>query len=469
MAQSLRYAEFIQAVRRFRPTDLLPALAAHSAAREREAVTADAANWSPWAIAAIAKESALKGNEYRSASVESRDIDRLVHLLNASGDVIPDQSAASLIAPILYEQFPYQESIYEEMARTHALLVHNEPSQDPIDWKDLLGVGLDEAMRASHVLHAWVLSNGGRFDPAILDMPHFQEIYLKVAPRKEIETTANVLIADIAGLRQARAHADSRVTLPSRLERYAFNPLNSQPLVDLGEAGIWAPQTMLVARSFLGTNLYYRGVAKWGKRFADGLGDRTQRYVGRQLGLLSAIRVYPEIEYAKSQNSVDWILVAQDAVILVECKAARLTLDAQAGGDTLSDVMQRYIGAARKQIDRTAALIRADHAAFVDIPKDLPVVGIITTAEQFYLAGTPFSGFTSTGDVPVTVLSLRDLEFLVCLPEREATSLVLEHVHPEGEGGRFGGAFSDEQMKLRNPILEAAWNSFDFLAEASDS
>lgn len=399
------------------------------------------------------------------AEIDGRGLERLVNLLNVSSDLVPNPSAASLMTPIMYEQFPYQESLYEEMARTHALLVHNEPGQAAIQWDDLLGIGLDEAIRASIVLHAWVVNNAGRVDPGLLDMAHFQPVYEKVAPRQDLEMTVSLLIANIPELRKARAHADERALVPDRLERYAFNPLKSTPLVDLGPKGIWAPQTMLVPRAFTGPNLYYRGLRMWGSAFADGLGDRTQRYVGRQLALMEGVTLYPEIEYKKSQHSVDWLWVSDSAVILVECKAARLTLDAQAGGDSLVTVMHRYLGAARKQIDTTARLIREGHPAFAAIPKDRPVMGIVTTAEQFYLAGTPFSGFNSSGEVPVTTLSLRDLEFLVGLSELEAAKMVIDHAHPDWEGGRFGGAFSEDLRKRQNPILKEAWDHYEFLAK----
>ncbi|MFC8304841.1 hypothetical protein ACFUCV_14290 [Specibacter sp. NPDC057265] len=355
------------------------------------------------------------------------------------------------------------------MARTHALLVHNEPGQAAIQWDDLLGIGLDEAVRASMVLHAWVVNNNGRFDREILDMPHFQEVYEAVAPRRDLEVTVSLLISKISELKVAHAHAEKRAPMPDRLERYAFNPLKSTPFVDLGNAGIWAPQSMLISRAFTGPNLYYRGLGKWGKTFADSLGDRTQRYVGRQLALLEGVKLYGEIEYAKSKHSVDWLWVSDSAVVLVECKAARLTLDAQAGGDSLGAVMQRYLGAARQQIDKTAKLIREGHPAFAHIPTDRLMIGIVTTAEQFYLAGTPFSGFASSGEVPVTTLSLRDLEFLVGLPEIAAAKMVIDHAHPEGEGGRFGGAFSKDQMKRQNPILKEAWGYYEFLSKTLPS
>jgi hypothetical protein len=307
MSRDVSYAEFAQAVRRYRPSDLLPFLAAHSAERERSSSATAAAEWFPWSIAAIAKESVLVGSEFRRADVDGRGLRRLVDLLNRSSDLLPDQSAASLLTPIMYEQFPYQESVYEEMARTHALLVHNERDQAAIQWDDLLGIGLDQAIRASHVLHAWAVSNAGRYSPDLLDMPHLQSVYQKIAPRSEIETVAKLMTSDISGLRRARATADERAPIPSRLERYAFNPLKAHPFVDLGDVGIWAPQSVFISRAFLGSNLYYRGLDRWGKPFADDLGDRTQRYVGRQLALLGGIALYPEIEYAKSQRSAAWI------------------------------------------------------------------------------------------------------------------------------------------------------------------
>ncbi|MCC6497177.1 MAG: hypothetical protein IT193_13070 [Propionibacteriaceae bacterium] len=465
MSRQVSYRDFVQAVRRYRPSDLLPFIAAYSAAHDRDADVANAGKWFPWAISAIAKESALTGNEVRNPGIDDDGLRSLVHLFNLSADVLPDQSPASLLTPIFYEQFPYQESLYEELCRTHALLVHSEPGQAAIPWTGLLGVGLDEAIRATMVLHAWVVHNGGRFDPTILDLPTFQDVYEKVAPRPEIEATAKLLISDIPGLKQARRLADQRTAIPPRLERYAFNPLKGSPLVDLGEAGIWAPQTMLVPRTLLGSNLYYRGLAQWGKAFADGLGDRTQRYVGRQLSLLEGVVLYPEIEYAKSQFSVDWIWVSDSAVILVECKAARMTLDAQAGGESLETVMRRYLGEAQAQIDRSARLIIESHPAFALIPKDRPIVGMVTTAEPFYLAGTPFSGFAPSGATPITTLSLRDLEFLVGLPEGDAAKLIVDHAHAEGEGGRLGGAFTDDTRKHRNAILEDAWRHYSFLME----
>lgn len=457
------YSEVIQAIRRYRPSQVVPFLAEYSSERERAFHAGDTTQWYPWAISAIAKESVLRGNEFRSSEINLEALAELVHDFNGSGGPLPEQTPASMLTPILYEQFPYQEPLFEEMARAHLLFAHDEPGQTPTPWEEVLGVGLDQAIRASHVLHAWVNNNGGRYDPAILDMPHFQEVFERVAPRSEIEATASLLTSTIDDLKRARVTADRKQRIPAALERYAFNPLKARPLVDMGARGIWAPQTMLVPRAFLGANLYYRGLDRWGKPFADGLGKRVESYVGRQLALLDGIQVHPEVEYIRGKRSIDWMWVTDEAVILVECKAARMTLDAQAGGDTLESLMERYIGGARKQIDTTARLIRENHPAFKHIPNDRPIVSVITTAEPFYLADTPFSGYISTGEVPAMTMSLRELEVLVGYTEPEAAAMVIEHANRDGDGGRFVAKFDDAALQRHNPILEEAWLAFDFL------
>lgn len=460
----MRYSEFIRSVLRYRPSQVVPFLAAYSSGCERAAIqNGETEQWYPWAISAIAKASVLRGHEFSSSDITPEVLAGLIQDFNGSGIPLPGQSAASMLTPILHEQFPYQESLFEDMARAHVLLAQSAPDQTPIPWEEVLGIGLDQAIRASHVLHQVVVHHGGRYAPAILDMPGFQDVYTRVAPRSEIEVTASLLTASIGDLKRVRAAADERVLIPEMLERYAFNPLISHPLVDLGARGVWAPQTMFIPRALLGVNLYYRGLERWGKRFADSLGKRVETYVGKQLSLINNIQLHPEVEYAKDTHSIDWLWVTDEAVILVECKAARMPLDAQAGGETLESVMRRYIGHARGQIDKTARLIREGHPAFDHIPKDRQIVGVVTTAEPFYLADTPFSGFISTGEVPAMTMSLRELEVLAGCPEPEAAALVIEQAHRGDDGGRFIAKFTEQALRRENPILDDAWHAFDFL------
>jgi hypothetical protein len=125
--------------------------------------------------------------------------------------------------------------------------------------------------------------------------------------------------------------------------------------------------------------------------------------------------------------------------------------------------MKRYIGKARSQIDNSARLIREQHPAFVHIPHDRSIVGVITTAKAFYLADAPFSGFDSVGEVPVVTAPLRDIEFLVGASEIEAAALIAGNATSDGNGRRFIAALPEEVLKRENPILSEAWTHYAFL------
>src|SRR6478736_6026863 len=67
---NLRFSEFRQTIRRHRPSDLLPALAALAVAGGDPPFTTQMlSNAPPWAVALAARESILWGNEHRQAGV----------------------------------------------------------------------------------------------------------------------------------------------------------------------------------------------------------------------------------------------------------------------------------------------------------------------------------------------------------------------------------------------------------------
>jgi hypothetical protein len=82
-ARPLSYTDFVQRVRRHRPSDLLIALA-HTSIRlfEPDAWTAERVRL-PWAIAAAAKASIVNGNEHRKPGVTDTDVIEICHAYNA--------------------------------------------------------------------------------------------------------------------------------------------------------------------------------------------------------------------------------------------------------------------------------------------------------------------------------------------------------------------------------------------------
>lgn len=458
------YSEFRQMVRRYRPSDLIPALAGYSAEAFREGEWPDPTRNPPWAIAAIARESILYGNDHRHTPVDKGTVRKLVRAFNNTYDKV--NGTAAILTPLAYEQFPYQESPIEELSRAHALFEDPTLGTAP-DWSEVFGMPLYEAVRAAFALRVWVTRMGGRFDPALMDLAHMQEVFETVAPREQIEKIVDALTTTVG---VAKEMNNAVPGLDRSLQRSEFNPVAARPLVDLGERGIWAPQVMLVDRAMYPINLYYRGVDTWGDDFARALGARTEAYVGKQLSLVASEGdLHSEIVYklGKSEvKSVDWIWVTPQAVILVECKSARLTLGARAGDPTLPTIAERYLTKAREQLDRTANLISARTPPFDQFPDDRPIVGLAVTCEPFYLGNSTLNEYGIRSTIPSVSLSLRELEQWVCFPASDVVGKLLEILNdPERRTWLFGVALG-ELPDTPNPILEASWKKSEFLVPA---
>lgn len=461
---SIHYTDFRQAVRRFTPSAFLPALAKHTAQLDpliRPRDKRNASRW-PWAASAMARESVLYSNEHRHGGTPSEsDFNHLYNLFYEPDDSKAEPSLSDIMTPLVYEQFAYGESEFEELSRVWAL--YGDPTLGaPIPWEEVFGMSVADAVRAALVLHGWVAMNGGQLDRSLFDAPHMQEVFERIAPRAQLMALADYFTATVD---EARALHDAVVPVAKHLQRFAFNPLVARPLIDLGADGVWAPQSMLVSRAIFPSNLYYVGIKQWGKQFADNLGDRVEQYVGRQLRLLDGDHVEGEIEYTKGRKSVDWFWVTDQAVILVECKSARMTLGAKASDDTLGEVVARSVGKARAQIDRTADFIRSCHPAFAHLPSDRPIIGMIVTAEPFYLGNAAMlHEYGEAGVTDAQVVSLRELEHFVTLEKDEAAGLLLSVVaDSEKRTWALSSVMRDLRQLPKNPILEHAWNQYGYI------
>jgi hypothetical protein len=173
------YSTFVQHVRQYRPADLLPTLAAFSAQQEIPGPGHDPRKYPPWVVSAIAKESILHGSEHRRARVDAETIPKLFRSFGFVHDAGPATDAIeNLMIPIVYQQFSYQQSAFEELSRTGALLLDTRlPSvagEDVADWAALFGVSLLHAWKAVFILWAWATTNEGRYDASLLDSPHLR-------------------------------------------------------------------------------------------------------------------------------------------------------------------------------------------------------------------------------------------------------------------------------------------------------
>ena len=463
----IRYSEFVQAVRRYRPSDLIPAIAQHSAERPLEQTFTD--EWRarpPWALAAMARESILYGTESRSARATSATLDELFNLFSRLSDPHEEPTAHTILTSITHEQFPYQESMFEEVARAQALFGHPVAGVDPFPWEEVIGVPLEAAIGASLVVAALTGAQQGRFDPAWFDQDGVDGVFGRFMPKDTLLAGAAYLTCTLASARKAGLPPDG---LPWSARRFAYNPLTSTPLVDLGAAGTWAPLSTAVARSVTPANLYYAGMASGRSGFGKDLGLRVQAYVGRQLRDIENLEILPEVVYGRrgGEDSADWFIIADEAVVIVEAKSARMSLAAKGADSSLPGHVARSIGRGREQIDTTARLIREKHPAFSRIPSDRRMVGLVVTSEPFYMANSGLPAYGAHGEIQTLVASLRDIELIAAVPGQQLVPALLD-VMDDPEQSAWS-LFSSLQPRFpeprRNKVLDAAWSEFSWIGD----
>lgn len=205
--------------------------------------------------------------------------------------------------------------------------------------------------------------------------------------------------------------------------------------------------------------------------FTRDLGVLFQAYVGAQLGQLGEVQIIPEVRYDGDQRSVDWFMVWPDMVVLVEAKSTRLTQPARMGREALRADVERAIGKAFKQIERTATLVRGRHRAFSHIPADREIVGLVATLEPYFLANSPLlHQFLPALSVPTTIAAVREVERLVGIGLRRPLPPLLREVlgDPERRTWDISIALREVERDARNPLLDEAWKELPWTQQARE-
>lgn len=424
----------------------------------------------PWALAGAAKEAVISGNEFRDPGVSLRDIQEICGAFNAVVDPLLKDDAElgsphSLLTRIAYEQFPYQSSVYEEMTRSHVLFDTCLPRITPRllgdeFWRRGLGGSLVDFLALG--LLGWVgaQKNNGYFDLAWLEQPNFKEIVREVPAESIREVFPRHYAATFPEFRElALANSTDR-----DLPRFDFNPLTARPFLQMPDGRYLAPVPQLVLRRASATALYYialDAIADDSERdafFAD-LGALFQAYVGMQLAQLPECAIQPEIEH-NGDRSVDWFVIWPDLVLLVEAKSTRLTQAGRTGRPQLAEELNRSLGKANKQLERSMALIKEKHPAFAEIPSDRPMIGIAVTLEPYYLANSHWSRkLLGQENSPTLTVSARALERLVTIGQHHDLSMLLRDIEadPERRTWDLEQATMHIEMKERNRLLDEAW------------
>jgi hypothetical protein len=341
-SREFTYKEFTDFARRFNQVGLLTAVGQLAASLPDDVSEMSYRATPPWALAGLVKASICDGNAYRSTPLRPDDIHMGCHMYN---NLVTHElhqpglnSPFNILARIAYEQFPYQESIFEEMARPEPFFTDYSGRKQLEVISDehlteLLGAPVRTAVATALILYASAQSNAGFFDPALLDHPNFSAV-LEVVPRDRILAVIDSVFA--SNIEQFKEQAKEAPPVPY-LERYQFNPLTARPLLRLRDGRLLAPVLQTIGRKLSPIELYYLGIKRWGQAFARDMGELLEDYIGRQLASMPSVEVHPEIAYTEKKDvihSVDWIVVFDDLVLLVECKATRTPAAARAADVT---------------------------------------------------------------------------------------------------------------------------------------
>ncbi|WP_326847367.1 nuclease-related domain-containing protein [Streptomyces kaniharaensis] len=481
--------EYRQRVRRHRPSSLLPLVAAAAVrwgqpGQEHPWLNSPYRKYTPWALADIARVALTFGTEFHRAEATEDDLLKILcaysqlkdlTLHNDDGDL--SVRVRDFLMRTSGEQFVWQAPEATTLARTGAIFRdtafpdHRTPQVLVPGWDtDLLGCTLTDYIGVTQILWAAAMYSQGRFDLAYLDAPQAAGIYDIIDRTTLLATVDRHFATDTEAFRAAERDTATRVARTPgashpQLRRFTHNPLLARPAVTgFGDAWLLCPVPQLVHRKASPASLYFTGFASLGPGFTIETGYLFEQYIGRQLRLLVDANVLPEITYMvgkQKRESVDWIVVFDDLVLLVEVKACMPTENVRLGLAFGVDETVRKIGKAYEQINRTEQLIANGHPDFAAVPKDRPRHGIVVTLEPFPIANAPFPtpGLPSTA-LPVTVASAQEIEHLVMLTDTSASALLLARAADPQESTWSLDAVLARHSVDRNPVLDDVWNSY---------
>lgn len=467
--------EFVQRVRRHTPSSLLPLVAQYGAAyADRKAYEhPDTAVYAPWVLSEVARVSLVRGTEFQRRPATDRD------LLDccAAYDAIRDpelgvkrelQVVGNFLLRTGGQQLIFPQSYANDLTRTVALLEQTQPTRVPKiitpGWPErLLGCSLREYLGAAILLFASALNNQGRFDPDWLAQPQFEGVTREIPESTLRRVIASNYTATPDEFKEIHAKADKKLGVPeASYRRFGFNPLSEKPVVAgvADELLIPVPAHLMRKASPLG--IYYVAMDRWEGGFTTELGYFFEAYVGRQLRLIFDAVVLPEITYGRKKGdaSVDWFVIFEDCVLLVEAKSTRptehLRLADEGFADTLTKVKEGI-----DQLNKSAALIGDNTAGFEDIPRDRPMIGLVVTMEPFYTVDTPFiRKHLPRCDIPYRICSTAELEYLVTVSDASVGKLLLDHFQdPSKDGWPVESAITGHSI-VPNQVLVQALDTY---------
>ncbi|MFD4443638.1 hypothetical protein ACFWPK_28075 [Nocardia sp. NPDC058519] len=475
------YRKFAQAVRRFDVSRVLDMITSTSAELQRADFGLASRRWSEtgpvrqFTLAAVARVAIVEAGRRRGRVVDRPLTDNelfalcvmaieLDHCDVPETGILSDPGLTRMFARIMYQQALFQYSDFENIARTIGLLIDVDPAVRGIptdaDWCAALGATLSEFMTIVFQLTSLTNTYGGHLTPSHIHEAHQMGFFAGL----DLDTVRSViernLAADLPSLQSvARTHEQAEA------KNWSYNPLLGNPLVKDGKGGYLLPVYNYLVQKITPLGLFYTGMEHFGEDFSRALGDSFERYAGRHLAFLESAGavVYPEVAYNRGQNkTIDYFLVFDEVVVLIETKGFRPKDDARAGTESGLSNLVAKVQHARNQIDRTAALI-GEAPELAHIPADREIRGLVVTLEPVHNIDTfLYRDMFSANEVESSTISAHDIERIcpILAAEPGAGRKVLEALTfadptPPALDRAVKGLPS-----RRNPISTALWDSW---------
>jgi hypothetical protein len=299
----------------------------------------------------------------------------------------------------IYRQFGNQGNVQIEMIRViHRQIIWqaNPPNARSIIryYKIFNRPGIDTICSEKFGLTVWqIYMCGVACMGFYLDKPALVGSFtsqIKRFPPEVIEqflSFVSLPLADLRKVLKAEQQYDERFA-------YAYNSLRRYPLIRMnyqGQDAIVCPLVTLLYWRFTG-GLYYELVGD--PRFGNEFGDGFQAYVGSVIEkACPRFQCFPEKEYKvgkQTKRSVDWIVADENAVLFLECKARRLSLQSKTTLTDLSHLEEdiEILAAAVVQVYKTLNECLTGSYTHCAHQEDDQIYPAVVTLENWRLLGS---------------------------------------------------------------------------------
>lgn len=470
------YQEFVPVVRRFDRDATLIGLSGllGNWLGEIRAENGQQLPFLPWNVAGLATTMIGRGTEGGIVPT-LENLHMLTHMYSNLAHPVDDRdpmAGLQLIARFIYQQWPFMRHSGSDWARPTALFEDTpfpagyQPLAMTEGWAvELLGADVATFMSVGFILRA-AAGNGSRYpfewDPDIVDVLELiggRGSFDSIVRGNYVATIDEFKAARLAAVRRTAATSGAQYLR----EPFAYNPLFSTPLIEGILPGFaiapCAPAIPLKTSVF---GIVYKGLERWGTDFTHDVGMLFESYVGRQLHSRAGWLVLPEVVYGLhgSLKSVDWFVVTDRYVVLIECKGAGPTASMREGSEAFLDDHRWKLDKSIQQLNRSRARVLDWTPEFAAIPADRAMVGFSVTLGNFDLANDPnIRSAMTKADFPTAVVGIDFLEWLVTLSDDELNATLDEAVATEQQGAFEPRGLMKDMVVDGNPILSRAFEA----------